>query len=147
MITVGSVSRDKAARLFPFLAPDARDRRAALREFAHRDPELVFWVSPDGDLGDARHSPLQNPPRNFARTLGDEPDYGGFLRGRVVRSEGHQLVIVHCRPEALEADGPQVKQLLTGLTRAPVPIDEGALVISDNTDIYGTIGDLRARAG
>jgi hypothetical protein len=147
VITVGSVSRDEASRRFSFLSPRARGRRTALREFTHRDPELVFWVSPAGDLIDARRSHLQNPPRGFAHILDDEPDYGGFLRGRVARSDEHQLVVVYCRPEALAAGGPAVKQLLAGLDQAPLPIDEEALVISDNSDIYGTVGDLRARAG
>jgi hypothetical protein len=146
LITVGSVSRDAAAARFPFLAARARGRRTALREFTHRDPELVFWVTPDGDLVDARRSHLHNPPRGFEHILHDEPDYGGFLRGRVARSDDGQLVVVYCRAEALAEGGPAVHQLLLGIDAAPIPIDEDALVVSDNADVYGTVADLRGRA-
>jgi len=105
----------------------------------------VFWVAPDGRLVDAKRSHLQNPPKGFSHILDDEPDYGGFLRGRVARSDDRQLVVVYCRSEALEGAGPAVGQLLAGLDAAPIPVDEDALVISDNSDIYGTVGDLRAR--
>jgi hypothetical protein len=63
VITVGSVSREEAAERFAFLSPKARGRRTALREFTHRDPELVFWIAPDGRLLDAKRSHLQNPPK------------------------------------------------------------------------------------
>jgi hypothetical protein len=147
VLTVGSVSREAAAARFPFLSVRARARRSSLREFTHRDPELVFWVSPDGTLLDARRSHRQNAPKGFEHIVDDEPDYGGFLRGRIARSNRDQLVVVYCRPEALAAAGPAVDQLLRGLDSAPVPIEDDALVVSDNADIYGTIGDLRGRLG
>jgi hypothetical protein len=37
-------------------------------------------------------------------------------------------------------------QLLTGLQQIPMPVDQDALVISDNADIYGTVDDLRSRS-
>jgi hypothetical protein len=144
-LTVGSVSREEAAARFPFLAPRARGRRASLREFTHRDPELVFWIAPDGRLFDAKRSHRENPPKGHAHIVDDEPDYGGFLRGRVARADEHQLVVVYCRSEALADSGPAVEHLLKGLDRAPVPIDEDALVVSDNADIYGTVADVRGR--
>jgi hypothetical protein len=145
VITIGSISREEASSRFSFLSPRARGRRTTLREFTHRDPELVFWIDPDGHILDARRSHRANAPRGFEHIVDDEPDYGGFLRGRVARSEEHQLVVVYCRPEALEAAGPAVRQLLSGIDEAPIPVQEDALVVSDNADIYGTIGDLRAR--
>jgi hypothetical protein len=146
MITVGSVSRDEAARRFPFLSPRARGRRTALREFTHRDPEFVFWVSPEGLLHDAKRSHRANAPRGFAHIVDDEPDYGGFLRGRIARLDDFQVIVVYCRSEALAGNGPAITQLLKGLARVPSPIDDDALVISDNGDIYGTIADLAERA-
>lgn len=147
MITVGSVSREQAARWFPFLSPSARGRRAAMREFTHRDPEFVFWISPEGKLYDAKRSHRDNPPKGFAHIVDDEPDYGGFLRGRVGRLDDRQLIVVYCRSEALAAHGPAVAQLLRGIAQVPAPIEEDALVVSDNGDIYGTVGDLAGRAG
>jgi hypothetical protein len=146
MITVGSISRQDAAALFPFLAEHYPGRRSAIRELTHRDPEFVFWIYPDGRLHDARTSHRDNVPRGHEHILKDEPDYCGFLRGRVVRLGDHQLIVVYCRPEALAAAGPAVQQLTRGMERLPIPVDDNALVISDNADIYGTVAEMLRRA-
>jgi hypothetical protein len=62
-----------------------------------------------------------------------------------VRYAGQQLVAVYCRSEALATDTPSLRQFLTGLKQMPIPIDDTALVISDNADIYGTVADLWER--
>ena len=145
MITVGSISREAAAARFPFLAVHYPGRRTAIRELTHRDPEFVFWIYPDGRLHDARRSHRDNVPKGCEHILADEPDYCGFLRGRVVRHDGHQLVVVYCRPEAFAESGMPIEQFFLGLERMPIPIDDEALVISDNADIYGTVADLWKR--
>lgn len=142
MITVGSVTRETAAQTFEFLALHFRGRRNAMRTFTHTAPEFVFWVAPDGELLDAGDAHRKNPPENYEWILNDEPDYGGFLRGRVARRFEHQLIVIYCRPELLSEDKPAIAQLLDGLGQMPIPIDETALVVSDNADIYGTISDL-----
>jgi hypothetical protein len=147
VITVGSVPREVAASRFSFLGLRFRGRRSAIRELTHRDPDFVFWIHPDGRLHDARDSHMRNPPRGFAHIVDDEPDYGGFLRGRVATDGDHQLVVVYCGEAALVASGAPVTQLVTGLAQLPVPLDDGALVISDNGDLYGTVADLVVRAG
>ena len=147
MITVGSITRDVAAERFPFLAARYPGRRSALKELTHRDPDFVFWIYPDGRLHNAKDSHLRNAPRGFEYILDDEPDYGGFLRGRVATSFGHQLIVVYCREEALATAGPQLDQFLRGVDALPIAIQEDALVVSDNADIYGTIMDLYDRAG
>ncbi len=148
MITVGSISRDDAANVFPFLAEHYPGRRSAIRELTHLDPEFVFWIFPDGRLHDAKRSHRDNVPRGFDHILKDEPDYCGFLRGRVVRAggAGRQLIVVYCRPEALATSGPAVQQLARGLDQMPIPIDDDALIISDNADIYGTVVEIFQRA-
>lgn len=145
MLTVGSVSREEAAQTFPFLSPRFRGRRAAIKEFTHRDPDFVFWIFPDGRLHDARDAHRSNVPRGYEHIIDDPPDYGGFLRGRVASADEHQLVVVYCRAEALAARGPALTQLLMGLRALPVPLADSALVISDNGDIYGTVADLHTR--
>lgn len=145
MITVGSITREAATAWFPFLAVKFSGRRNAIRDLTHRDPEFVFWIFPDGKLHDARRSHRDNVPKGFEHILRDEPDYGGFLRGRVVRLDGHQLIVVYCRSDALVDSGTSVKQFLQGLKQMPIPIDDDALVISDNADIYGTVADLWQR--
>lgn len=145
MITVGSVSREQAAQWFDFLSLDYRGRRAAIRDLTHGIPEFVFWIYPDGKLHDAKRSHRSCPPPGFSHILRDEPNYGGFLRGRVVRHLDRQLITVYCSEEALAASGPAVGQLLDGLEQMPMPIEDEALVISDNADIYGTVRDLWLR--
>lgn len=147
MITVGSVSRDEAAARFPFLGPKFSGRRRAIKEFTHRDPDFVFWIHPDGRLHDARRSHRDNVPRGFEHILRDEPDYGGFLRGRLASLGADQLIVVYCRAEALSVPGPKLDQFLAGLSRLPVPLQDDALVVSDNADLYGTVADLFHRAG
>jgi hypothetical protein len=145
MITVGSLTREKAAERFPFLATHYSGRRNAIRDLTHRDPEFVFWIYPDGRLHDAKRSHRDNVPKGYEHILQDEPDYGGFLRGRVVRLDGQQLIVVYCRSEALAQAGAVVDQFIRGLEQMPVPIDDEALVISDNADLYGTVSDLWER--
>lgn len=146
MITVGSISREQASQVFDFLAEGFRGRRTAIRNLTHGTPEFVFWIYPDGRLHDARASHCSNPPRDYEHIVDDEPDYGGFLRGRVVRYTGHQLIAVYCRSEALATATPSLRQFLTGLDQMPIPIDDSALVVSDNADIYGTVFELWERA-
>jgi hypothetical protein len=145
MITVGSVSRDEAALRFPFLAQKYSGRRKAIKEFTHRDPDFVFWIYPDGRLFDARDAHMKNVPRGYEDILQDEPDYGGFLRGRVASLFENQLIVIYCREEALAAPGEKLDQFLKGLALVPVFVDDETLVISDNGDLYGTVGDLQNR--
>ena len=146
MLTIGSISREDAAARFPFLAAKVSGRRNQIKEFTHRDPDFVFWIHPNGQLHDAKRSHRDNVPRGHEGILDDEPDYGGFLRGRVASLGEDQLVVVYCRSEALAAPGEKLAQFLYGLARLPVPLQAGALVVSDNADIYGTVADLFLRA-
>ena len=142
---VGSVSREEASVALPFLAERYSGRRTEIRRITHTDPELVFWISPEGHFIDARGAHLKNPPQGFEHILHDEPDYGGFLRGRVADYADQQFIAVYTRQEAL-VEGPAVKQLLSGIDEFPIPINVDCLVISDNGDLYGTIDDLRDRS-
>lgn len=144
--TVGSVTREQAARWFPFLAARFRGRRKAIKAFTHTDPDFVFWIYPNGELFDARDAHRKNYPRGYAHILDDEPHYGGFLRGRVATNVYmQQLIVIYCVPEALTQNVAQIRQLLDGLSHIPVPLDPLALVISDNADIFGTFDDVKAR--
>lgn len=146
MITVGSVTREDAAKRFAFLGGTVSGRRRSIKEFTHRDPDYVFWIYPDGRLHDARRSHRDGVPRGYEYILDDEPDYGGFLRGRVASLGDDQLIVVYCREETLAVAGEKLDQFLAGLSTLPVPLQDDALVISDNGDIYGTVADLFQRA-
>ena len=146
MVTVGSVTREAAAGRFPFLAAKMSGRRNQIKAFTHRDPDFVFWIYPDGRLHDAKRSHRDNLPRGYEAILEDEPDYGGFLRGRVASLGDDSLIVVYCRPEALAAPGDKLSQFVKGITRLPIPLNVEALVVSDNGDIYGTVADLYDRA-
>jgi hypothetical protein len=145
VITVGSVSREQMAEVFPFLAPRFRGRRNAIKELTHARPDFVFWIHPDGRLHDARDAHARNVPRGYDHILDDVPDYGGFLRGRIVTFREQQLVVVYCRPAALATAGPALAQFLLGIGTVPVPLAEDAIVVSDNADLYGTLTDLAER--
>jgi len=145
VITVGSVSREEIAAVFPFLAAQVRGRRSAIKELTHGRPDFVFWIFPDGRLHDARDAHARNVPKGYEAIVHDEPDYGGFLRGRIVTARGRQLIVVYCRAEALAAAGAKLTQLLEGIRQVPVPVANDAIVISDNADLYGTIADLEQR--
>jgi hypothetical protein len=90
-------------------------RRNKIKEFTHRDPDFVFWIYPDGRPHDAKRPHRDNVPRGYEAILDDEPDYGGFLRGRVASLGSGQLVVVYCRPEALAMPGEKLAQFLSGL--------------------------------
>ena len=145
MITVGSVSRDVASQNFEFLAKRYKGRRKAIKEFTHLSPEFVFWIYPDGTLFDAKDAHKKNVPKGFDYILDDEPDYGGFLRGRLASNFGPQLIVVYCRSAALADKGGKLSQFLNGISQLPVPVKSDALVVSDNADIYGTLSDLKSR--
>lgn len=145
MVTVGSVTREEAAAKFPFLAEDYSGRRAAIKDFTHLAPDYVFWIYPDGELHDAKDAHRANVPQGYTHILDDEPDYGGFLRGRVASNHGDQIIVVYCRPESLAYDRDKIAQLLDGLSQLPVPLTSEVLVVSDNADIYGTIADIEGR--
>jgi hypothetical protein len=145
VITVGSVTRAEIAEVFPFLAEKFSGRRNAIKELTHGRPDFVFWVFPDSRLYDARDAHARNVPKGHESILEDEPDYGGFLRGRIVTSRGRQPIVVYCRSEALAAAGPKLTQFLRAMRQVPVPITDHAIVISDNADIYGTLVDLEDR--
>ena len=146
LVTCGSVSREEAASLLPFLSRRYPGRRTEIRGVTHQDPWLVFWIDPDGHFIDARDGHLRNPPRGRADILKDEPEYGGFLRGRVANYAGTVFIVVYCRADALELDLDRIQQFVSGVTEMPVPISDEALVISDNGDLYGRVADLVARA-
>lgn len=145
MITIGSISREKATGMFPFLGTKYRGRRKALKDYTHTYPEFVFWVFPNGELFNAKDAHKKNVPKGYEYILKDEPNYGGFLRGRLARQFEDQIIAVYCEPEALSNNVEKMQQFLTAINEIPVPIYEDALVVSDNGDIYGTIDDIEER--
>ncbi|MES2708795.1 MAG: hypothetical protein V4726_19530 [Verrucomicrobiota bacterium] len=145
MITIGSISRSAAAEKFPFLGEHFSGRRTAIKDFTHLAPDFVFWIYPDGELLDARDAHRSNPPKGYEHILRDEPDYGGFLRGRLASNHGDQLIVIYCRPEALASEASKMAQFLDGISQLPVPHAGNALVISDNGDIYGLVTDIERR--
>ncbi|WP_299247422.1 hypothetical protein [uncultured Aquimarina sp.] len=145
MITVGSITREEATAIFPFLQEKYRGRRKEIKEYTHTYPEFVFWIYPDGKLFDAKEAHKKNTPKGFDYILQDEPNYGGFLRGRLARQFEEQIIVIYCEPEVLHLNNEKIKQFLTGIKEIPLPVADTTLVISDNGDIYGTITDIEER--
>jgi hypothetical protein len=145
MITIGSKTREELSGIFPFLSSKYKGRRKAIKYFTHTCPDFVFWIYPDGTLFDAKDAHKKNTPKGFKHILDDEPDYCGFLRGRVASNFGPQLIVVYCREESLAIKGDKLDQFLQGIEQLPIPIDNDAPIISDNGDIFGTFNDLHKR--
>lgn len=145
MITLGSITRERACEDFPFLAKRYKGRRKTLKEFTHRDPDFVFWIYPDGKLFDAKDAHIKNIPKGFEHIVKDKPNYGGFIRGRVASNYGAQLIAVYCREEALAYDISKMSQFVEGISQVPIPLSPNALVVSDNGDIYGTVKEIKKR--
>ena len=146
MITLGSISREKAAETFEFLDENIKGRRSLIKEFTHAQPDFVFWIFPDGRIFDARDAHRENYPKGYKHILDDEPDYGGFLRGRVATRNDKQLIVIYCRSDALATNEQKMQQFLRGAAQLPIPLTDDALVISDNGDIYGTLKDIEERS-
>lgn len=146
MITVGSVKREVACQDFPFLSKKYKGRRKAIKTFTHLAPDFVFWIYPDGQLFDAKDAHRKNTPKGFRLILDDEPDYCGFLRGRLASNHGLPLLVVYCRENALSDNATQMQQFITGISQLPVPLCQNTLVISDNGDMYGTVSDIAERS-
>lgn len=145
MITIGSISREEATELFPFLELKYRGRRKEIKEYTHTYPEFVFWIYPNGELFDAKDAHKKNIPKGFDFILQDEPNYGGFLRGRLARQFEEQIIVIYCESKALYNKPKKMNQLLEGINTIPLPVSSDTLVISDNGDIYGTISDINKR--
>jgi hypothetical protein len=145
MITEGSISREEATTIFPFLQKKYRGRRKDIKAFTHTYPEFVFWIYPNGRLFNAKDAHIKNTPKGFNYILKDEPNYGGFLRGRLARQFEEQIIVIYCESEALYNNIEKIEQFLTGIKAIPLPVSNETLVISDNGDIYGTISDIKER--
>jgi hypothetical protein len=146
LIGCGSIPRTDASDKLPFLQVKYPGRRTEIRSNTHTDPLLVFWIIPQGDFSDARDGHIRNPSPGHSHILKDEPEYGGFLRGRVANYAGIVFVVVYCRADALKNDSARISQFASGVSQMPIPIPQDALVISDNGDLYGSILDLMTRA-
>jgi len=55
-----------------------------IRTITHSAPLLVFWVTPSGDILDAKNAHFQNPPNGDRSILSDATNKG-HLRGRAAR--------------------------------------------------------------
>jgi len=145
MITVGSISRDEAAEVFEFLREQIRGRRALIKTFTHTQPDFVSGSIRMGHIHDAKDAHRKNFPKGYGHILEDEPDYGGFLRGRVETKDDWQLIVIYCRSEALVNDPKKIHQFLLGISQLPIPFCDKVLVVSDNGDMYGTLQDIEER--
>ena len=56
-------------------------RYTAIRAITHSKPLLVFWISPSGEVLDAKNAHHDNPPKGDRSVLSD-PGHKGHLRGR-----------------------------------------------------------------
>lgn len=64
------------------LKEEMSNRYKAIRTITHSSPLLVFWISPDGVVIDAKNAHRENPP-NGDKSIFSDKTHKGFLRGRV----------------------------------------------------------------
>ncbi len=90
------------------------DAYSAIRTITHSQPLLVFWVTPEGEVLDARDAHHDNPPHGDRSVLAHRT-HKGHLRGRAAFI-GNRLYIV------IYGDGPgkrwskrQHKQIIQAL--------------------------------
>jgi hypothetical protein len=66
----------------------------AIRAITHKEPLLVFWVSPDGDVIDAKNAHFDNPPDNDKSILSHKT-HKGYLRGRSAMIEDVIYIVIY----------------------------------------------------
>lgn len=64
------------------LKEEMSNRYKAIRTITHSTPVLVFWVTPDGNVLDAKNAHRDNPP-NGDKTVFSDKTHKGHLRGRI----------------------------------------------------------------
>lgn len=70
------------------------DPEKEIRIVTHTSPILVFWVSPDGRIIDARDGHHGNPPEGDRSILSD-PTHKGYLRGRAAYFGDKIYIVVY----------------------------------------------------
>lgn len=71
--------KEHSREFLQLLKEDAPD--IAIKTITHNKPLLVFWVSPDGEIIDAKEAHHKNPPNKDKSILSDKK-HKGYLRGR-----------------------------------------------------------------
>lgn len=79
-------------------AKDTKQIANAIRAITHSKPLLVFWISPKGEVLDAKKAHRQNPPNGDKSVLSD-PQHGGYLRGRVAYIGDTIYIVVYGRSD------------------------------------------------
>jgi hypothetical protein len=116
--------------------------RGAIRDLTHGTPEFVFWdFIPTVGFTTTHQSPSSSATRLRNTSSATNPITAVFLRGRVVRYAGQQLIAVYCRSDALASAYPVTfASSLADWSRCRYQLTISALVVSDNADIYGDRG-------
>ncbi|MES2598164.1 MAG: hypothetical protein V4662_22710 [Verrucomicrobiota bacterium] len=110
-----------------------------LRGFFGRWQSRIFWTTFCRDsCSPLVQFPAFRPAVGFPSSLKISED-------AAPPSANKQLIAIYCRSEALAEPGRPLNQFLQGVEQTPMPVDDDALVISDNGDIYGTLTDLWER--
>jgi len=66
----------------------------AIRILTHKDPLLVFWVTPEGRVLDAKKAHFNNPPKGDKSILSHKTNKG-HLRGRSALIGGQVYIIIY----------------------------------------------------
>ncbi len=66
----------------------------AIKAITHKEPLLVFWVNPEGNVIDAKNAHFDNPPNNDKSVLSHKT-HKGHLRGRAAKIGNIIYVVIY----------------------------------------------------
>jgi hypothetical protein len=138
-VTVGSVNREAAGLRYPFLAENHRRAatQLAIQSLATTEPNYFFSIHLDGSV----HS-LLNLNELRAHSAGTTADSDDLLLQVLGMTQGQLIITFLLDEDALAQPGPRLNQFVTGVQNISFPLDQSAFVISDEGDLYGTLGDV-----
>ncbi len=124
--------------VFSKLLEEAADIKKAIRAITHAKPLLVFWVTPEGIVLDAKEAHHDNPPLGDKTVLVDGK-FKGHLRGRAAFIGNKIYIVIYAytgnhitryQQALLRRTYPRILNMLK--TKHPeIPNIEDALFITD----------------
>jgi len=129
----------------PFLRNPSSDEIVNVTHGTGGYDQFIFWISPQGDkVLEAPKGHIESPPYDDKSIL-STPGFKGWLRGRAARlPDGRQLIVVYLEPGEFLKNTYKIHQLLGGISKFPIRVEENAVVVDSSGSILGTVGDLES---
>ncbi len=85
---------NKHSKEFLLLFEEETPINIAIKTITHNKPIFVFWVSPNGEVIDAKDAHHKNPPNKDKSVLSDKK-HKGYLRGRAAFIGGKIYIVIY----------------------------------------------------